>query len=159
MKNTLATAIRFMAALGIASLVPVLGSATPGTSAPGNCTSHTGSYTLYLTVTVNGQGVPSVTPSTNENNTCVQGGDLVSVITSSLPSGATWSFAFVQNVNLFQNGCQFGNGSGQNSSCRVLTSPPPYTYTYQATVNGQSIDPKIIVKGSSMPAGVRLPHH
>jgi hypothetical protein len=152
MKNILATAIRFTAALGLASLVPVLGGATPGTSPAGPCTSHSGAKTFTITLTVNNQGVPSANPSTNENGTCVQGGDTVSANTLSLPSGSTWSFTFAQNVNLFQNGCQFGNGSGQHSSCQVVASPPPYTYTYQVTVNGNSIDPKIIVKGTGMPA-------
>lgn len=157
MENTLATAIRFAAALGLASLVPASGRATPGTSAAGACTSHSGSYTLTLTLSVNGQGVPSVSPSTNANGNCVQGGDTVSVNSSGLPANASWSFSF-PNVSLFQNGCQFGSGSGQRSSCTVMASPPPYTYTYQVTVNGQSIDPRIIVKGSGMPAGVRVPH-
>jgi hypothetical protein len=158
MKNILATAIRFMAALGLASLVPVLGGATPGTSPAGPCTSHTGANTFTITVTVNNQGVPSVNPITNENGICVQGGDTVSVDSSGLPANATWSFTFSTNVNLFQNGCQLGNGAQQHSSCQVLTSAPPYTYTYQVTVNGNSIDPRIIVKGSGMPAGVRVPH-
>ena len=156
MKSILAAAIRFTAALGLASLVPVVGGATPGTSAPGPCTPHSGTSTLILTVTVNNQGVPSVSPSTNENGACVQGGDTVSVDTSRLPPSAAWNFAFVQNVNLFQNGCQFGNGSGQQSSCRIVSSPPPYTYNYQVTVNGKSIDPRIIVKGTGMPSAALI---
>src|SRR5215472_15118995 len=146
MRSILAIAIRLTTTLGIALLSPLLGSATPGTSAAGNCTAHSGSWTLTLTVTVNGQGVPSVSPSSNENGNCVQGGDTVSANTSGLPANATWSFGFPTNVNLFQNGCQFGNGNGQHPSCLVLTSPPPYTYTYRVTVNGVSSDPKIIVK-------------
>ena len=155
MKSVLAVALRLATTLGLALLVPLMGRATPGTTAPGNCTSHTGSYTLNLIITVNGQGMPSVSPSTNENNTCVQGGDMVSADTSRLPSGATWSFTFVQNVNLFQNGCQFGNA--QHSSCRVVASPPPYTYIYQVTVNGKSIDPRIIVKGTGMARRAAVP--
>ncbi|HXJ93349.1 MAG TPA: hypothetical protein VMT20_10775 [Terriglobia bacterium] len=157
MRSVLAIVIRLATTLGLALLVPLMGSATPGTSAAGNCTSHNGGYTLTLTLTVNNQGVPSVSPSTNANGTCVQGGDTVSVDSSSLPANATWSFTFATNVNLFQNGCQFGNGSQQHSSCKVLASPPPYTYTYQVTVNGNSIDPKIIVKGTGMPARAGVP--
>lgn len=152
MKSIPAIAIRLTVALGLALLVPAMGGATPSTSAAGACTTHSGTNTFSITLTVNGQGTPSVSPTTNLNGTCVQGGDTVSVNTSSLPANATWSFTFSTNVNLFQNGCQFGNGSGQHSSCQVLTSPPPYTYTYQVTVNGNSIDPRIIVKGTGMPA-------
>jgi hypothetical protein len=152
MKSIPAIAICLTGALGLALLVPATGGATPGTSAAGACTAHSGTHTFSITLTVSGQGTPSVSPTTNQNGTCVQGGDAVSVNTSSLPAGAAWSFTFAVNVSLFQNGCQLGNGSGQQSSCRVVSTPAPFTYTYQVTVNGNSIDPRIIVKGTGMPA-------
>jgi hypothetical protein len=152
MKSIPAIAIRLTAALGLALLVPAMGGATPGTSAAGACTAHSGTNTFSITLTVNGQGTPSVSPATNLNGPCVQGGDAVSVNTSSLPSGASWSFTFAVNVSLFQNGCQLGNGSGQQSSCRIVSTPAPFTYIYQVTVDGNSIDPRIIVKGTGMPA-------
>lgn len=151
MKSVLGTVARFTLVFGMALLVPVIGGATPGTSAAGQCTAHSGTSTFGIKLTVNNQGTPSVDPSTNLNGTCVQGSDTVSVDTDSLPSGATWSFTFAENVALFQNGCQLGNGSNQSSSCKVVTSPGAFTYEYEVTVNGKSIDPKIIVRGSGMP--------
>lgn len=151
MKNILGTVARFAAALGMALLVPVIGGATPGTSAAGQCTSHSGTNTFSITLSVSNSGTPAVSPSTNANGTCVQGSDTVSVDTDSLPANATWSFTFAENVALFQNGCQLGNGPNQQSSCTVVQSPGAFTYEYRVTVNGKSIDPRIIVRGSGMP--------
>jgi len=152
MTSVFAIVTRLTPALGLALLVPVVGSATPGTFPAGNCTSHSGTTLFPIKLTVDNQGIPSVDPATNENGTCVQGGDTVSVDASSLPPGSSWWFGFAQNVSLFRNGCQLGNGSGKQSTCQVVSYPGALTYEYKVTVGANSIDPKIIVKGSGAPA-------
>ncbi len=150
MKGILQSAIRVATAIGIALLVPAITAATPGVSPAGNCSTHNGTTNFPISLNVDGNGNPVASPSTNLNSTCVQGGDTVSVNTSNLPANSTWSFTFATNVALFQNGCQLGNQtSSQKSSCQIVTYPITYTYTYQLTVNGKSVDPKIIVKGGS----------
>ncbi|MGH9434068.1 MAG: hypothetical protein ACRD3T_21270, partial [Terriglobia bacterium] len=161
MKSFQKASIGLAAALGLAMLVPAGAQGTIRSSAAEVCTQPTAAYTFTVTITVASDGAPIATPSTNKNGTCVMGGDTIAFDTSNLPSGATWSATFPtpNGSSLFQNGCQFGNGTGQNSSCTVVASPPVRTYSYSVTVtvNGVSktLDPHVIVGGS----GKKRHHH
>lgn len=151
MKAISTFAMSLVAATGLALLIPAGAYATVGSGPVEVCTTPTAAYTFTVNISVASDGTPIATPSTNKNGTCVMGGDIISFDTSALPSGATWSAKFPTPTagGLFQNNCKFGNGSNESSSCTVVASPPSGTYSYSVTVNGHTLDPRVIIKGAT----------
>lgn len=103
---------------------------------------------------------PTASPSSNSG--CVAGGDSISFTTSNLPSGWGWSVVFPEPTlgnSVLANGCTFGNGNNQSSTCTVITDPPSGDYNYTVILtNGNSqytLDPRVIIGQSGFPGAKR----
>lgn len=157
MRRILNWTLSLAAVLGFTLLVPAGARANIGSGTPEACTDPSGPYTFTVTITVAQDGTPIASPTTNKNGTCVDGGDTIAFDVSGLPSGATWSATFpTPNArSLFANDCTFGNGANESSSCTVVSDPASATYSYTVTVNGKTLDPRVIIKSSAR----RKRHH
>ena len=138
------------AALSAVVMIPSRARASVSAGAVQPCTVPSGPFTFVVKLTKGSGGMPSASPGTNKDSTCVMGNDTISFDTSALSPTDTWSATFPTPgaLSLFQNACQFGSGSGQSSSCRVIARPASGTYSYTVTINGVTLDPHVIIKNS-----------
>jgi hypothetical protein len=143
-----------IAALFLALVTPVWSSANTSRGDQSPCTSS-GNFTVTLGYNSSTQ-TPTATPSSN--STCVIGGSTVSFTTSNL-AGMTWTAAFPTTgagTSVFTNNCTFGSGTGQSSSCTVISGPTAGDYHYTVTVtdsngNNHVLDPKVIIGNMGHP--------
>ncbi len=149
MNNLGRPAIGFTAALGLALLLPSVGSATASVTPKSAC-SGSASFTITLGFDPS-TNLPTVNPASN--TTCVIGGETITFTPSGLPSGMTWSVTFPApsaGGSLFTDSCTI-SGSTQSSGCTVVNSPQSgdYNYSVTETLNNTNytLDPKVIVSG------------
>jgi len=155
-------AIGVAAALGLALLLPAGSFATAHVASQSTCSGSGANFSITLGFNSNTLQ-PTAAPSVN--SACVGGQNTISFTTSSLPSGWSWSVVFpapTLNNPVLANGCTFGSGANQSSTCTVITSPTSGDYYYTVILtdtNGQSytLDPRVIIGQSGFP-GARKPH-
>jgi hypothetical protein len=142
------------AALALALMAPVWSFANTNRGGQSPCSSS-GNFTVTLGYNSSTQ-TPTATPSSN--STCVIGGNTVTFTTTNL-SGMTWTATFPQSspgTSLFTNSCTFGSGTGQSSSCTVISGPTAGDYHYMVTLtdsngNNHVLDPKVIISNMGKP--------
>ncbi len=154
MNKILPAATGLAAALVLAVLTPTWSYATAKVDSQSPC-SGSGNFSITLGFD---SGTQKPTVSAASNSTCVVGGSTIAFVSSSLPAGMSWSITFPApsaGGSVLANSCTFGSGSGQSSSCTVITSPPSgdYYYTVTLTSGGNSyvLDPKVIISGVGTP--------
>lgn len=162
MKSIRIIALSLTTALGLVLLVPAAGhSSTPVVNPPSACSSPASNFSVQIGYD---SATQKPTVDKSSNTSCVWGGNTVSFTVVS-PTVTTWDAIFptpTGGQSAFANGCTFGNGTNQSSSCTVVTGPTSGDYVYEVDVwvggNKYTLDPKVIIKSTGL-GGKKHHHH
>lgn len=149
-------AIAVAAALALVLLLPAGSFATAHVASQSSCAGNGADFKITLGFD---PGTLQPTASPSVNTACVAGGNNIAYDASTLPTGMTWSIVFPEPTlgnSVLANGCQFGSGSGESSSCTVIANPPSGDYYYTVILkkgtSTYTLDPRVIIgHGAGMP--------
>lgn len=152
-------AIGAAAILGVILLLPSASFATAHVASQSPCTGDGADFKITLGFD-SGKLEPTAMPGVN--SACVAGGNSIAFDASNLPSGMGWSVVFPEPTlgsSVLANGCTFGSGSGESSTCTVIPSPTAGDYYYTVILtkgtSRYTLDPRVIIGHGGKPGSVK----